>query len=110
MNLMKNFKTFFSPDKIASFILYFSILAFIIAFNFSDNPKSGWYQQFFPDLHGAYITDITFTDSLTGYAVTKRDTDGTSYTLKTTNGGDNWFAVFTNINPFPPLLVFQKVC
>lgn len=97
---MKTFKIIFSLDKAASFILYFSILTFIIAFNFSDNPPSGWYQQFFPDLHGAFISDITFTDSLTGYAVTKRDTGGTSYILKSTNGGDNWFTVFTNINPF----------
>ena len=82
---MKTFKTFFSPDKVTSFILYFSILAFTVAFNFTDNRSGGWYQQFFPDLHGAFITDITFTDSLTGYSVTKRDTGGTSFILKTTN-------------------------
>ena len=108
MNNMKTFKTFFSPDKAATFILYFSIIVFIIAFNFSDNPKSGWYQQFFPDLHGAYITDITFTDSLTGYAVTKRDTGGISYILKSTNGGDNWFMVFNNINPFTKVQFLKK--
>lgn len=105
---MKTFKTFFSPDKAATFILYFSILVFIIAFNFSDNPQSGWYQQFFPDLHGAYITDITFTDSLTGYAVTKRDTGGISYILKSTNGGDNWFTIFTNTNPFTKVQFLKK--
>ena len=108
MNSMKTLKSFFSPDKVATFILYFSILVFIIAFNFNDNPPSGWYQQFFPNLHGAYITDITFTDSLTGYAVTKRDTGGTPYILKTNNGGDNWFAVFTNINPFTKVQFLKK--
>ena len=100
MNNMKTLKTFFSPDKVASFIFYFSILVFVIAFNFSDNPAGGWYQQFFPDLHGAFITDITFTDSLTGYAVTKRDTGGTTYILKTTNGGDNWNIILTDYRVF----------
>jgi hypothetical protein len=42
---MKTLIKYFSPDKAASVILYFSILAFIIAFNFSDNPKSGWNLQ-----------------------------------------------------------------
>ena len=93
MNNIKTLKTFFSPDKVASFILYFSILAFIIAFNFSDNPKSGWYQQFIPDLHGGSIVDLTFTDSLTGYAVTSVDDSSISYILKTLNGGENWIII-----------------
>ncbi|MEZ4688937.1 MAG: hypothetical protein R3A12_01670 [Ignavibacteria bacterium] len=76
--------------KLTSGIFYFSILLFIIAFNFSDNPPSGWYEQLIPDLHGGSIIDITFTDSLTGYAVTSTDTDDISYILKTSNGGDNW--------------------
>ena len=82
---MKTLKTLFSPDKAASLILYFSILTFIIAFNFSDNPTSGWYQQFLPDLHGGSIVDLTFTDSLTGYAVTSVDDSSISYILKTSN-------------------------
>lgn len=76
--------------KLTSGIFYFSVLLFIIAFNFSDNPPSGWYEQLIPDLHGGSIIDITFTDSLTGYAVTSTDTNDISYILKTSNGGDNW--------------------
>ena len=75
--------------KLTSGIFYFSILLFIIAFNFSDNGNGGWTQQFLPsNLPG--ITDITFTDSLTGYAVTGVDAGNSSYIIKTTNGGDNW--------------------
>ncbi len=108
MNNMKTIKKYFRPDKVTSLILYFSILAFIIAFNFSDNPKSGWYQQFFPDLHGAFITDITFTDSLTGYAVTKRDTGGTTYILKTNNGGDNWNIILTDFRIFTKIFFLNN--
>ncbi|MGA2667735.1 MAG: T9SS type A sorting domain-containing protein [Ignavibacteria bacterium] len=48
-------------------------------------PPSGWYQQFMPNLNGQYIKDITFLDSLTGYAITDLH-----YILKTTNSGDVW--------------------
>jgi len=75
--------------KLTSGIFYFSILLFIIAFNFSDNGSGGWTQQFLPsNLPG--ITDITFTDSLTGYAVTAVGAGNSSYIIKTSNGGDNW--------------------
>jgi hypothetical protein len=51
---MKTLKKFFSPDKVTSFILYFSILTFIIAFNFSDTGGGGWQLQI--DLtHGADV-------------------------------------------------------
>ena len=93
---MKTLIKYFSPDKAATFILYFSILVFIIAFNFSDNPKSAWYQQFLPDLHGASIVDITFTDSHTGYAVTSVDDSLMSYILKTSNGGEDWYVLLTD--------------
>ncbi|MBK7445555.1 MAG: T9SS type A sorting domain-containing protein [Ignavibacteria bacterium] len=85
---MKNLIKIFNPEKLSSLIFYLSIFTFIIAFNFSDNPPAGgWYQQFMPpSLPG--ITDITFTDSLTGYAVTAAGSG--SYIIKTTNGGDNW--------------------
>jgi len=53
-------------------------------------PPSGWYQQNMTGLSGRSITDMTFTDSLTGYAVTKWGADSTGFILKTTNGGDNW--------------------
>ncbi|MBK8980791.1 MAG: hypothetical protein IPM38_00340 [Ignavibacteria bacterium] len=78
-------------NKFSNILFYFSILAFIIAFNFRDNPSGGWYQQFMPNLNGRSISDIIFFDSLTGYAVTNNLSGGdTGYILKTTNGGDNW--------------------
>ena len=77
-------------QKISVLVYYFSILIFVIALNFEHNPPSGWYQQFLPDLNGASIVDITFTDSLSGYAVTNVNTSSVSYIMKTSNGGDNW--------------------
>ncbi len=76
-----------------SFLFYLSILLFFIGFNFADAPmQSGWYQQFMPNLGGRQIKDITFTDSLNGYAIASRLTlTDTSFILRTTNGGDNWF-------------------
>lgn len=99
---MKTFKTFFSPDKVASFILYFSILTFIIAFNFSDNGVGGWTQQFMPFVNNRPIADIIFLDSITGYAVTGNGIGGkdTNYILKTTNAGDNWNIIYNSINDF----------
>lgn len=82
---------YFSSDRITSFIFYFSILVFIVAFNFSDTMTGGWYQQFMPNLNGQNLRDITFTDSLNGYAVTDLH-----YILKTTNGGDNWNIIYND--------------
>ncbi len=49
-----------------------------------------------PNLGGRQITDITFLDSLTGYAVTNNLSPGdTGYILKTINRGDNWNFSFT---------------
>jgi photosystem II stability/assembly factor-like uncharacterized protein len=63
----------------------------ILAFTPHLNPPAGgWYQQFMPNIGGRQISDITFTDSLNGYATTNEISD-TSFILKTTNGGDNWF-------------------
>ncbi len=66
------------------------LLVFILFFSsagFQDRNTSGWYQQWFPNLNGSTIKDITFLDSLTGFAVTDA---AQSYILRTTNGGDNW--------------------
>lgn len=82
-------------ELLTSLIFYFAILMFIIGFNFSDNRAGGWTQQFMPDLGGRQISDITFLDSLTGYA-SARQTSDTSYILKTTNGGDNWQIIYRN--------------
>ena len=95
---MKTLKTFFSPDKVTSFILYFSILAFIIAFNFSDNLKSGWYHQFIPDFNGKPLKDITFTDSLTVYALIGNSNSDSNFILKSTNSG------YFKFKPFPLIL------
>jgi hypothetical protein len=78
-----------AADHLTSCFFYLSILIFIIGFNFSDNRAGGWTQQFMPNLNGAQIRDITFVDSLTGYAVTSIG-GSNSYILKTTNSGDNW--------------------
>ncbi|MBK8981067.1 MAG: hypothetical protein IPM38_01820 [Ignavibacteria bacterium] len=45
-------------NRFSNLLFYFSILAFIIAFNFRDNPPpGGWYEQFMP-LNGRSISDI----------------------------------------------------
>ncbi len=55
-----------------------------------DSPPSGWYIQQIPV--NKNITDIYFTDTLNGWAVTKWATStDTGYVLKTTNGGTNWY-------------------
>ena len=105
---MKN-KTY-NPGKLSSFIFYISILIFIIAFNFSDNPPvSGWKQQFMPYLNNQYVSDITFIDSLLGFAVTYNDTPGdTGYVLKTTNSGNNWYIVFQNRADFNRVIFLNE--
>jgi photosystem II stability/assembly factor-like uncharacterized protein len=45
-----------------------------------------------PNLNGQSIADITFIDSLNGFAVTSLH-----YILKTTNGGDNWTVIYNDI-------------
>ena len=60
---------------------------------------SGWYQQWFPNLNGSTITDITFLDSLTGFAVTNSNSLLQEYILRTTNGGDNWYINYTFTTP-----------
>ncbi len=77
-------------NKFFNLLFYFSILAFIIAFNFAHNPPSGWYQQFLPNIGNRNIVDITFLDSLNGYSISSIASD-TSLILKTTDGGNNWW-------------------
>lgn len=88
--------------KLTTGIFYFSILLFIIAFNFSDNGGSGWTQQFMPFLNNKPIADITFLDSLTGYAVTGPNTGkaDTNYILKTTDSGNNWNIILSRVYAF----------
>ncbi len=66
------------------------IIILLLGFALPVNPPVGnWYQQFMPDLGGRSITDITFTDSLKGFAITNEVSD-TSFVIRTTNGGNNW--------------------
>ncbi len=80
-------------NKLSTLLLYVSILTFTIAFNFSDHGTGGWQLQHLPDLNGSQIIDMTFTDSLTGYAKTNADADSITKILKTTNGGENWYII-----------------
>ncbi len=107
---MNNVKQTFRSDKIALVFCYLSILLFIIAFNFSDNPPvSGWQQQFMPNLNNQPLSDITFIDSLLGFAVTNNNTPGdTGYVVKTTNSGDNWNIVFQNRADFNRVIFLNE--
>jgi photosystem II stability/assembly factor-like uncharacterized protein len=78
------------------------LLVFVLIMSsagFQDKSTSGWYQQWFPNLNGSTIKDITFLDSLTGFAVTTTNSSVQAYILKTTNGGDNWSIVHTYVPP-----------
>ncbi len=91
-------------------IFYFSIILFIIAFNFSDNGVDGWTQQFMPFLNNKPIADITFLDSLTGYAVTGPNTGelDTNYILKTTDSGNNWNIILSRLYPFRKIIFLNQ--
>ena len=83
-------------NLLVSLIFYVSILFFIIGFNFSDVMVGNWYQQFMPFLNNRPLKDMTFIDSLNGFAVTGDGTVGaTNYILRTINSGDNWQIVNT---------------
>lgn len=86
---MNKIKEFNIKEKLSTYLFYASILVFLIAFNFQDSKTGGWYQQIIADIGNRQISDITFTDSLSGYATAQTSTD-TNYILKTSNGGDNW--------------------
>ena len=88
------------------------ILFFFVAFNFMDYSPTptGWYQQWFPNLNGRYIVDITFTDSLNGCAITnKLSLADTSFILKTSNGGDNWLIVYRETTNYSSLSRVQFI-
>ena len=89
--------------NIISRVLDVMILAMFVLFlssaGFQDRLIQGWYQQWLPDLNGSTIKDITFLDSLTGFAVTTTNSSVQAYILKTTNGGDNWNIVHTYVPP-----------
>jgi photosystem II stability/assembly factor-like uncharacterized protein len=86
-------------NKLSQLLFYTSLFVFIVALAFPHNPAGNWYQQFLPNINGASIRDITFTDSLNGYSVTSIG-GSNSYILKTTNSGDNWVIKFMHTQPF----------
>lgn len=83
-------------NTLSTVIFYLAILFFIIGFNFRDVMVGNWFQQFMPNIGTQQINDITFLDSLTGFAVASRNVNpDTASILKTTNGGNNWQIVLT---------------
>ncbi len=93
MKLQKIFSRILDGLILLVFVLFFA------SAGIQDRSTSGWYQQFFPNLNGSSIKDITFLDSLTGFAVTTTNSSVQAYILKTTNGGDNWNIVHTYVPP-----------
>lgn len=89
-------------------LIVVSFVFFLSAAGFQDKLTSGWYQQYFPNLNGSTIKDMTFLDSLTGFAVTTVNSTYQGYILKTTNGGDNWNIKFT-YNPPYTNVSFNKI-
>ncbi|HEY5125064.1 MAG TPA: YCF48-related protein, partial [Ignavibacteria bacterium] len=96
--------TYLYKNKKSSRILYAIILTFALFFfssaGFRDTLVSGWYQQWITGLNGSTIKDMTFLDSLTGFAVTNVNSSYLGFILKTTNGGDNWTINYTYNPPY----------
>ncbi len=90
---MKTQKIF---SRVLDVLILFVFILYFASAGFQDRNTSGWYQQWFPNLNGSTIQDITFLDSLTGFAVTNPGTSIYCYILKTTNGGDNWVINYTH--------------
>ena len=98
---MKTLLEILNLKRLSGILFYTSIISFIIAFNFSDNPPLGrWQQQFMPNLNNQPLSDITFIDSLTGYAVTGNSIGNIDIdnVLTITNAGFNWSIIFSTIN------------
>jgi len=98
--------------KITLTVFFTTIL--LLGFAMPVNMSNGtWYQQFFPNLNGRVISDITFIDSLNGFAVTRfSSTNDTNYILKSTNSGDSWNIVYrqytSSIRPFNKVQFLNK--
>ncbi len=87
--------------KLINILVLSSILIILLAFDFKDNPPSGWYQSFLPNIGNTTVSDLLFLDSLTGFMITENATiNDTSYFLKTTNRGDNWEIKYRAIDDF----------
>lgn len=105
---MNNFKKIFNSAKLSTLLFYSSILTFIIAFNFAHNPSGGWTQQFMPYLNNRPIVDITFTDSLTGYAIASNRNSDSSFVIKTTNGGGNWNIILSEYRIYESIVFLDN--
>jgi len=81
--LPRTYKILLSAFLSAVFLLAFSVPI--------GNSGGNWYQQFMPNMGSEQLADISFIDSLYGYAVTQ-----THNILKTTNGGDNWSIIYND--------------
>ena len=82
-------------------LILFEIIILFLATTFeSDSPPPGWFQQTLPV--NDIINDIYFTDSLTGWVVTRGRTNSsdTGYIMKTTDGGNNWVVQVSQILNF----------
>jgi photosystem II stability/assembly factor-like uncharacterized protein len=80
------------PALIISFAIY--VIFSLSTKNSSPPSQSGWVLQtdLQSQLRGRTISDMTFTDSVTGYAVNLISApNDTGFIFKTTNGGENWF-------------------
>ncbi len=95
-------------SRVLKGLIVLLVMLFLSAAGFQDKNTMGWYQQYFPNLNGSTIKDITFLDSLTGFAVTNTNSSLQAYILKTTNGGDNWNIVYTYNSPSTTVL-FTKI-
>ncbi len=89
--------------KIYTFSFYSILIILLLGFTPVLNPPlSGWYQQFLPNIGNRTISDITFIDSLNGYAIGNSTSD-TNYFLKTTTGGDSWQITYRRYLAFEKL-------
>ena len=95
-------------SRVLKGLIVLLVMLFLSAAGFQDKNTMGWYQQYFPNLNGSTIKDMTFMDSLTGFAVTNTNSSLQAYILKTTNGGDNWNIVYTYNSPSTTVL-FTKI-
>lgn len=77
-----------------SFLFIISVLMIVLSSSgIQDMPSGNWNYQQMTALQNVTIRDMKFLDSLTGFAVMSNDTQplDTTYVLKTTDGGYNWF-------------------
>jgi photosystem II stability/assembly factor-like uncharacterized protein len=93
------------PALIIAFVIY--VIISLSTKNSSPPSQSGWVLQMNLStyLNGRTVNDMTFLDSLTGFAVSSNKFSGdTGYIFKTTNGGDNWFVNFMPFKNFSKII------